>query len=111
MTVAETVDAKRSPRTQFTTRPSTVTRNVARSSVCDRCVSIVTVRANAQTVTHSGADKGGRGQGCSTGYLYWYWYLELKYWYLYLYLRHGYWYWYLRLNVIVMCRLSVRQFV
>jgi len=23
----------------------------------------------------------------------------------------GYWYWYLRLNVIVMCRLSVRQFV
>jgi len=38
------------------------------------------------------------GQGCSTGYLYWY--LELKYWY-----------WYLRLNVIVKCRLSVRQFV
>jgi len=43
--------------------------------------------------------------------MYWYWYLELKYWYWYLYLRHGYWYWYLRLNVIVMCRLSVRQFV
>ena len=37
--------------------------------------------------------------------------LVLKYWYLYLYLRHGYWHWYLRLNVIVMCRLSVRQFV
>ena len=55
-------------------------------------------------------------------YLYLYWYLELKYWYLYLYLRHGYWYWYLTQtyfsemqqqmnNVIVMCRLSFRQFV